>query len=124
MRKPYENKTQYDPGRFRFQLTFFQQVSTQNEYGGTTVALTQVLTTMAVQEKISERSQLAIEAGASVLNQDCYFVIRQRNNFTPLKDMIVLCNGSTYVIRAVIPVDVPVMYIKLLCVKQDVEITT
>lgn len=79
---------------------------------------------MAVQEKLSDRSQLAFEAGASVLNQDCYFIIRQRNDFTPLKDMIVLCSGSTYVIKAIIPVDVPVNYIKLLCVKKDFEITT
>lgn len=125
MRKRFIHEAaNYDPGRFRFKLTFFKQVSTQSEYGGTFVVNQHVLTTMAVQEKLSERSQLALEAGASVLNQDCYFVIRNRSNFYPEKDMVVFCNGATYVIRAVVPLDVPVVYIKLLCVKQDIDITT
>lgn len=124
MRKRFENKSHYDPGRFRFSLTFFTQSTVDDGYSGTSSALLQSITTMAVQEKLSDRSQLAFEAGASVLNQDCYFVIRQRNDFIPLKDMIVLCDGSTYVIKAIIPVDVPVNYIKLLCVKKDFEITT
>lgn len=124
MRKGFENKSHYDPGRFRFSLTFYRQATGDDGYGGTRAVLLQDKTTMAVQEKLSDRSQLAFEAGASVLNQDCYFVIRQRNDFTPLKDMKVLCNGSTYVIKAIIPVDVPVNYIKLLCVKKDFEITT
>lgn len=124
MRKPFENKSFYDPGRFRFKLVFFNQVSAPDGFGGTIATLQQSITTMAVQEKLSDRSQLAIEAGASVLNQDCYFVIRQRNDFIPLKEMVVFSNGSTYVIKAIIPVDVPVKYIKMLCVKKDFELTT
>lgn len=114
----YENKSFYDPGRFRFQLVFKQQVTADDGYGGNpVVALQDVLTTRAVQEPIKEGNQLVINAGASVLNQDCYFVIRNVNTFYPEKDMNVECNGATYVIRAVIPIDVPVNYIKLLCVK-------
>jgi SPP1 family predicted phage head-tail adaptor len=124
MRKPFENTSGYDPGRFRFSITFFTQSTVVDGFAGTRSVLLQSITTMAVQEKLSERSQLAIEAGASVLNQDCYFVIRQRNDFTPAKDMIILCNGSTYVIKAIVPIDVPVRYIKILGIKKDFEITT
>jgi len=124
MKRPYENKHSYDPGRFRFKVTFFNQVSAPDGFGGTTASLQQILTTMAIQEKISDRSQIAVEAGASVLNQDCWYIIRQRDNFTPQKDMVVLCNGATYFIKGIVPVDVPVRYIRLLCVKQDIDITT
>jgi len=117
MKKRFENKTFYDPGRFRFKLVFTQQVSVPDGYSGTKVSNQEVLITMAVQEPLKDGSQLAIEAGASVLNQDCYFVIRNRNEFYPQKNMNVTCNGFDYVIKAVIPVDVPVNYIKLLCVK-------
>lgn len=115
--QPFKNKTAYDPGRFRYKITFYEQVSTPDGYGGTTVTLTQVLETYAVREKLREGSQLALEAGASVLNSDCYFVIRYRAAFTPKKDMNLVCDGIYYTIRAIIEIDVPVNYYKLLCVQ-------
>lgn len=124
MRKPFANETLYDPGRFRFKLSFFQETSVQSVYGGTTAGWTFILTTQAVQEKISSKNQFAIEAGASVLNQDCYFVTRYRSDFEPKKDMAIVCNGFAYLIKAVIPIDVPQRYWKLLCVKSDINLTT
>jgi len=119
MRKPYENKSQYDPGRFRSLITFFQQSTVLTEYGGSKASLEPILTTYAVQEKLSDRNQFAIEAGASILNQDCWYVIRYRKDFTPQKDMIFICGGVTYVIRGIIPVDVPQKYWRLLCVRTE-----
>lgn len=124
MNKPYNNKSNYDPGRFRFTLNFYQEVTTISDDGSQWVNFTPLLCTKAVQEPLREGSQIAINAGASILNQDCYFVIRNRCGFYPEKDMIVLCGNQGYVINAVIPLDVPVNYIKLLCVRRDVQITT
>lgn len=114
MKRPYENKPMYDPGRFRISLQFFGEVSQDDGAGGTTVQPQSLTIVKGVQEPIREGSQLAIEAGATSLNQDCYYVIRARG-FTPNKDMII--NGE-YVVRAVIPLGVPVTYYKLLCIRK------
>jgi SPP1 family predicted phage head-tail adaptor len=124
MNKRFNNKSNYDPGRFRFTLNFYQEVTTISADGSQVVTLTPLLTTHAVQEPFRDGSQIAINAGASTLNQDCYFVIRNRSTFYPEKDMIVTNGNNGYVINAVIPLDVPVNYIKLLCVRRDVQVTT
>lgn len=112
----YKNKSDYDPGRFRHTLEFKAEQSTPDGAGGTTVATVTVLTTKAVREKISEHNQLAIQAGASWLTNDIFFTIRNRQGFYPEKDMIVACEGKTYTVRAIIELDQPVKYIKLLCI--------
>lgn len=124
MNKRYENKTAYDPGRFRFKLTFFNKVSVPDGAAGTTVAYTAAGTSFAVQENIREGDQIALDAGVTALNEASYFVIRYRTSFIPEKDMIVYYNSQTYVIRGIIPIDVPINYIKLLCVKKDYQLTT
>jgi|GEM_PF-3481513 len=114
---PFDNKTKYDPGRFRFAVTFYNEVSTKNRSGGQEVALVPYFSTKAVKEKLREGSQLVINAGASTLNDDCYFVIRNRCGLRPTKAMKVLCDDIYYTIAAIIEIDVPVNYIKLLCKK-------
>lgn len=115
MNKPFNNKSAYDPGRFRYSVTFQSLVATDDGAGGTTVVPETVLITRAVREKLSEHNQLAIEAGASYLSNDCFFVIRNRPDFYPTKDMQVISDGQTYTIRAIIEIDVPVKYLKILC---------
>lgn len=124
MNKRYENKSAYDPGRFRFKLNFFRQTGIPDGAGGSIVSYIQAGSSYAAQEKISEGDQIALDAGITALNQDCYFVVRYRASFVPEKDMVVYMNGQTYVVRAIIPIDVPINYIKLLCVKKDYELTT
>lgn len=124
MNKRFNNKSNYDPGRFRFTLNFYQEVVAIGNDGSQTVSYTPILTTAALQEPLRDGSQIAIDAGASILNQDCYFVIRNRSTFYPEKDMIVTNGSQVYVINAVIPLDVPVNYIKILCVRRDMQITT
>lgn len=116
MRQPYNNKANFDPGRFRFKLEFYDQISEDDSSGGSQPFTAKVLTTKGIQEPIRDGSQLAIEAGASQLNQDCYFIIRNRSDFTVTKNHIIVSNGTiAYVIAAIIPIDVPVNYIKILC---------
>jgi SPP1 family predicted phage head-tail adaptor len=119
LKRPYKDKGSYDPGRFRHMLEFKAEQSTPDGAGGTVVATVTVLTTKAVREKISEHNQLAIQAGASWLTNDIFFIIRNRQNFYPEKDMIVVSEGKTYTVRAVIELDQPVKYIKLLCSGSD-----
>ena len=124
MRKRFEQSNQYDPGRFRFDISFFTQVFQPDTSGGGQPALQLTLRTKAIKEQIKDSSQIAINAGASIMNEDTYFVIRNRKDFYPLKDMTVFCSGFTYLIAAVIPVGEPVGYVKILCLKKDIFIAT
>jgi SPP1 family predicted phage head-tail adaptor len=124
MRKRFEQPNQYDPGRFRHSLSFFQQVPVSDGSGGSVPSMQFILTTKAIKEQIKDGSQLVINAGASVMNEDIYFVIRNRASFYPAKDMTVLCDGFTYLIAAVVPIEVPCTYVKILCLKKDIDITT
>lgn len=116
--QPYKPKT-IDPGRLIYNISFYQQTAVSNDSGGTTVGRTLALSTKAARSEIREGNELALEAGASVLNQDCYYTIRFRKNFYPEKDMDAEVNGKIYTVRAIIPLNEPVNYIKLLCIKKD-----
>lgn len=115
MMKPYIPK-QFDPGRLIYPIEFYQEVTTNTPSGGTSVALTLLLTTKAARVKISEFDQLALNAGATSMNGDYWYVIRKRNGFYPAKDMEVKVNGATYIIRGIIALNEPENYTKLLCV--------
>lgn len=118
MIKPFNNKSVYDPGRLRYLLTFSSEETTQNDYGNSEVTLITTMVTKAVKLQIGSYDQYALEAGASTLRNDLYFVIRYRKDWTPLKDMVVECDGKTYKLHAVIELDQPVHYWKILCIWQ------
>lgn len=124
----FENKTFYDPGRFRFTICFYQEAAVDDGSGGNIPSLTYLLTTNAIQESLVKRlgfsGNMSIDAGAGILNDGWYFIIRNRSNFYPEKDMIVVVNNQGYVISAVIPLDMPVNYIKCLCIRRDMQLTT
>lgn len=117
----FENKTNYDPGRFRYNVAFKKQESVPDGSGGTKVQLTDLITTKAVREEITRRvslyGTLTTPAGDTVKTSDYYFIIRHRASFYPTKDMVLICNGDTYAINDIIEIDVPVNYIKVLCIK-------
>lgn len=119
MKKPYENHSNYDPGRFRFQLAFYEQQSVSNPGGGSLPTWVLVQSTKGIKDKIYEGSTLAQEISASVMNGDCTFVIRYRKSWHPAKDMNILCDGFVYTIKGIQDLDVPVNYWKLLCVKSE-----
>jgi hypothetical protein len=123
MNKIYENKSAYDPGRFRYKVTFQQQVAIADGSGGSKINTNDLLTTFAVREAILKRPNFAgdlIVAGeADVILGDWNFVIRSRSGFFPTKDMFLVCEGITYTIRTILELDEPTKYIKVLAVKAE-----
>lgn len=124
----YENKSNYDPGRFRYEVSFLQQVMTEMPNGNQIVTYATLLTTRAIRIAVSGRvtleGYLQNLGAASELFDLWNFVIRKRSDFVPLKDMVMICNNSTYTIRKIDEVDEPTNYIKLLVVKTDIQIST
>lgn len=119
MRKPYENRKVIDPGRLNFVITFSEMKLIENDSGGGKVTRVELLKTKASRSEINAYDQLAVTMGATSFNQDCYYTIRARKSFKPAKDMDVLVNGEKYTIRGFAPLNVPVTYWKILCVKSD-----
>ena len=117
MRKPFENKKVYDPGRLRNPVLFLQEQPFDDGFGGTTVSEVEVLSTFAGKERISQYNQMALEAGATVFNGDAFFIIRHRSSFYPQKDMKLKNNGDEYTIKGVVELDEPVNFLQLLCVR-------
>lgn len=129
MKKVFENKTFYDPGRLRFPISFFEQTTVIDEYGSQSPSEILSLSTKAAQQNIQNRpgsiySQLEEEAGATMMNGDTYYMIRYRKDWAPKKNMRVevVLNGSTisYTLRAIILIDVPLHYWRILCTTNKV----
>lgn len=118
-KKPYKNKSDFDPGRFRITIIFLDQVVLPDDNGGAEPQLVPVHTCKAVELPVRDGNQLEINAGASSMNEDRWFVIRAFTGFIPAKDMNVQFNGKKYLIRAVVPVDQPLKYYRVLCIRQD-----
>jgi len=75
-------------GRLNHRIKFTQSTSSDpDEFGGVNYSHVELLTTWGSLEPVTAHNQTAIEAGASVLNQDKILIIRYRDGFTPAKDM-------------------------------------
>lgn len=125
----YENKSFYDPGRFRYPVTFLQEVIDEQPDGSMPVSYQTVLSTRAIREAVTKRfSQFGnteLQAGATVMNDYWYFIIRfVRSGFVPKKDMLLSTSDGIYTVNAMPELDEPPNYWKLLCVKTDKIITT
>ena len=115
MRKPFDNKFDYDAGRLRHKISFWQISQVDDGYGGTTPTETKILDTWAGKDKPSGYNQMTVDAGANLFDNDAYFVIRNRKNFYPTKDMRVRHNGNNYTIIGVVQMDDPCTFIQILC---------
>jgi len=128
MKKPYENSTDYDPGRFRYRLTFFQRVITKSPSIGQTESWTQLVTKRAIREIVPKRLSLdgfiQDNAGSTDLYEMWHFTIRYTPSFIPKKDMAISCGSDIYTIKQVSEIDEPRNYYKILCVKTDLNLTT
>lgn len=125
----YENKTFLDPGRFRYPVTFLQEVVNEQPDGSMIVSYQNVLSTRAIREAVTKRFSVygntELQAGATVMNDYWYFTIRfVRSGFVPLKDMLLSTPNGIYTVNAMPELDEPPNYWKLLCVKTDKIITT
>ncbi len=103
-----------NPGKLNHRIKFSQEVATANDFGGQTVTFVPVVcsettptdTTWGDLQPIKQYNQLAIEAGASLLNGDKILIIRYRKNFQPTKSMIFedLNNpGDAYTVHSISP---------------------
>lgn len=120
----YNNKSDFDPGRFRYKVAFYQEGMVDDGFGGTVPGETLVIETRAIRNDVgsnrfSALTQFAVEAGASVFNQDRFFVIRHRSGFVPQKDMVIVSDGVKYTIRGVMPIDEPTKYWRILAIRRD-----
>lgn len=116
----FKNKTFLDPGRFRYPIEFYEYNTTINNYGDQIITETLVMSTRASKQNIQNRpgsiySQLEEQAGATLMNGDTYFTIRLRPDWQPKKDMKAVVAGIDYVVRALIPLDYPQNYWRILC---------
>ncbi|MEI2271825.1 head-tail adaptor protein [Sphingobacterium sp. ML3W] len=123
MVKPFENKHRLDPGRLNHKISFYRMVSIPDGYGGVTPDQeTLVCETKASKQRISagHSGDMVVEAGATVFNQDSYFVIRHRKGFYPMKNDKVIVDGvDGYTIQGIVPLDDPLTMIRLLCVRSQ-----
>lgn len=129
MNKHFENKTAYDPGRFRYPVTFLQDITDIQPDGSMIVSYQAILSTRAIREPVTRRFNVlgdtSLEAGATLMNNYWYFTIRfVRSGFVPLKDMLLSGPDGIYTINAMPELDEPPNYWKMLCVKTDKLITT
>lgn len=105
-----------NPGKLNHRIKFSQEVSSANPNGsgGQVITFEPVVcsdtaptdTTWGDLQPIKQYNQLAIEAGASLLNGDKMLVMRYRKNFTPTKSMIFedLNNpGDVYTVHSISP---------------------
>jgi SPP1 family predicted phage head-tail adaptor len=95
-----------NPGKLNHRIKFYQLTNTVSASGGNTPSLTEILTTWGSLEPVRQYNQLAIEAGASVLNGDKQLIIRKRDSFMPEKDMVFddLNNpGDSFTVHAILP---------------------
>lgn len=139
-RKPFNNKSNYDPGRFRTLIQFKTQQSTDDGSGGSNLTYSEGQSLgfqytlpivfggvpaipeyecKSIELQVRDEDQLVIEIGASSMNGDKWFVIRAHSGFTPKKYMNVYTADEKFILRAIVPVDNPVHYYRLLCVKQN-----
>jgi hypothetical protein len=128
LKKPFENKSAYDPGRFRYPVTFLQQIVNIQADGSQIVSYSVALVTRAVRERVTRRfnvlGDMSFEAGAALMQNYWYFIVRFRSGFTPLKDMVFMTPDGVYTVNAVPELDEPANYWRMLCVKTDQIITT
>lgn len=124
MAKPYENKQRLDPGRLNHKIAFYRMTSVDDGFGGSVPTETLVLETKASRQRIStnsigESQQMVTDAGATAFNQDMYFIIRHRKGFFPQKnDKVVVDDAEEYTLNGIVPLDDPLTFIKLLCVRK------
>lgn len=118
---PYDNKKHYDAGRLRNKIKFFQDITTEDQYGGSQTTESLILETFAGKEEMSEymKSQLLrisaeIVGGTIPYNQLQYFVIRNRKGFFPAKDMKVEYNNIRYIVINCKELDDPCTFLKVL----------
>lgn len=113
--KPFDNKKHYDSGRLRHKIVVKGDIVTPDGFGGSTVTHGTILTTWAGKERVSDYKLANLVGESTNYEKHQYFVIRNREGFTPLKTMKIEYNGLSYSIIRVDGLDDPVTFLWLLC---------
>lgn len=117
--RAFNNKTRFDPGRLRQTIGFYRQEVVDRPGGGSSVLTHFVVSKRAGELPLNDHGNIEMLGGASLLNDDRLFVIRASKTFIPEKDMNVAYDGNYYTIVAINPLDIPVNYYKILCIRKD-----
>lgn len=124
----YENKTAYDPGRFRYAVTFIEEVGVLQPDLSSVMTYSAILSTIAIRQAVTRRfsvfGDLSVNAGSTDLSSYWYFIVRFRKGFVPKKNMLLQAPDGIYTITESPELDDPPNYWKLLCTKTDKIITT
>lgn len=95
-----------NPGKLNKRIRFQLITNTKNQFGGTTPVVTNSLVTWGSLSPIRQYNQVAIEAGATVLNGDIILIIRYRKGWQPLKNMLFMDESTpniVYIIKSILP---------------------
>lgn len=125
----YENKTSYDPGRFRYRVAFLKEFAAYLPDGSIETSYGPIFSTRAIKEPVTRRfsifGNMELQAGVTVNNDYWYFIIRfisVNGNFKPTRDLLLQAPDGNYTITEVTELDEPPNYWKLLCTKTDRDI--
>lgn len=110
-----------NPGELKYPIDIYSVHSVRNASGGSMPSIICAypsISTRAKKEPVRSNNQLAIEAGASVFNEDMIFTIRDRAGFTPHKNMLIECEGSQYTLIAFYNPEKYPNYLRLVAVRK------
>lgn len=129
MRKPFENKYQYDPGRLKHNIRIYKVETIKLPDGSSDITDVDYLETKAgVVRRMgasvaSDFTQQQIQSGISYFKGDMMFVVRNRTGLNITTDMRLEHNNIIYEIVGFVPQDDPVKYIMIACSKFE-DLTT
>lgn len=108
-----------NPGELNKRAKFYQTTSTVNQYLDAVSSESLMIDTWVKKEFVKVNNQYAIEAGASIMNEDCIFTIRERQGFKPSKSMSIECDGLRYGILSVYNPEKNPSYIRIVGQKKE-----
>ncbi len=114
-KQPKDNKSHYDSGRLRHKIVVKGDIVVDDGYGGSTVTYGVIMNTFAGKEEVSEYTLSNLVGDSTNYDRYQYLVIRNRNNFIPLKTMQIELDGVLYNIIKVKEKDDPCTFLWLLC---------
>lgn len=116
-----------NPGELKHPIQIFSIYSVKNQSLGaqpTMICAYPLISTRAKKEPIRSNNQRAIEAGATVMNEDAIFTMRDyRPAFVPAINMLIECEGSTYTIVSFYNPERYPNYIRMVAVRKKTTAT-
>lgn len=119
-------RSKEDPGDYNHRILFYQESYSEGLDGSQKVTLTLVpglpiLGLWAKKTIIKDFNQMAIQAGATIENDDCFFTIRSMKSFYPGKAMLVrsVRTGDWFNIASVQELQDPAFHVRIVAIRKD-----